>query len=91
MKGAEIIAQYLVKQKVPYVFGICGHGNVGMLDALYDVSDKVKLVSPFNARLKYNALAAFRILAAHQRRHLWQAERALESARWRAEPTPSPN
>jgi acetolactate synthase-1/2/3 large subunit len=46
MKGAEIIAAYLVKQKVPYVFGICGHGNVGMLDALYDVSDKVKLVSP---------------------------------------------
>jgi acetolactate synthase-1/2/3 large subunit len=30
MKGAEIIAEYLVKQKVPYVFGICGHGNVGM-------------------------------------------------------------
>jgi len=46
MKGSEIIAQYLVKQKVPYVFGICGHGNVGMLDALHDVSDTVKLVSP---------------------------------------------
>ena len=46
MKGGEIIAEYLVKQKVPYVFGICGHGNVGMLDALYDVSDKVTLVSP---------------------------------------------
>jgi acetolactate synthase-1/2/3 large subunit len=46
MKGSEVIAQYLVKQKVPYVFGICGHGNVGMLDALYDVKDKVTLVSP---------------------------------------------
>ncbi len=46
MKGSEIIAEYLVKQKVPYVFGICGHGNVGMLDALYDVKDKVTLVSP---------------------------------------------
>jgi acetolactate synthase-1/2/3 large subunit len=46
MKGSEVIAQYLVKQKVPYVFGICGHGNVGMLDALYDVRDKVSLVSP---------------------------------------------
>ena len=32
MKGGELIAEYLVKQKVPYVFGICGHGNVGMLD-----------------------------------------------------------
>ena len=46
MKGSEIIAEYLVKQNVPYVFGICGHGNVGMLDALYDVKDKVTLVSP---------------------------------------------
>jgi acetolactate synthase I/II/III large subunit len=46
MKGSEVISQYLVKQKVPYVFGICGHGNVGMLDALHDVRDKVQLVSP---------------------------------------------
>ncbi len=46
MKGSEIIAKYLVQQKVPYVFGICGHGNVGMLDALHDVRDKVQLVSP---------------------------------------------
>ena len=46
MKGAEVIAQYLVQQKVPFVFGICGHGNVGMLDALYDLKDKIQLVSP---------------------------------------------
>jgi acetolactate synthase-1/2/3 large subunit len=46
MKGAEVIAEYLVRQKVPYVFGICGHGNVGMLDALYDVQDKIQLISP---------------------------------------------
>ena len=45
-KGAELIAEFLVKEKIPYVFGICGHGNVGLLDALYDVADKVKLVSP---------------------------------------------
>jgi acetolactate synthase-1/2/3 large subunit len=46
MKGSELIAEYLVQQKVPYVFGICGHGNVGMLDALHAVRDTVKLVSP---------------------------------------------
>ncbi|NML44633.1 thiamine pyrophosphate-binding protein [Ramlibacter sp. G-1-2-2] len=46
MKGGELIAEYLVQQKVPYVFGICGHGNVGMLDALHQVRDQVKLVSP---------------------------------------------
>jgi acetolactate synthase-1/2/3 large subunit len=46
MKGGELIAQYLVQEKMPYIFGICGHGNVGILDALYDVKDKLKLVSP---------------------------------------------
>ncbi len=46
MKGGELIAQYLVQEKVPYIFGICGHGNVGILDALYDVKDKLQLVSP---------------------------------------------
>jgi acetolactate synthase-1/2/3 large subunit len=46
LKGSELIARYLMQQDVPFVFGICGHGNVGMLDALYDVRDKVTLVSP---------------------------------------------
>jgi hypothetical protein len=38
--------------------------------------DQLMLSSPFDKRLKYNVYAALRILAAHQRRHLWQAERA---------------
>jgi acetolactate synthase-1/2/3 large subunit len=46
MKGGDLIAQFLVQERVPYVFGICGHGNVGLLDSLYDVRDQVKLISP---------------------------------------------
>ena len=46
MKGGELIAEYLVQEKIPFVFGICGHGNVGILDELYKVKDKVKLISP---------------------------------------------
>lgn len=46
MKGGELIADYLVQEKVPYIFGICGHGNVGILDALYDRKDRIQLVSP---------------------------------------------
>jgi acetolactate synthase-1/2/3 large subunit len=46
IKGGELIAEYLVQQKVPFVFGICGHGNVGILDALYQVRDKIKMISP---------------------------------------------
>src|SRR5258708_18250732 len=46
MKGGELIAEFLIREGIPYIFGICGHGNVGILDALYDVRDKIKLVSP---------------------------------------------
>lgn len=46
MKGGQVIAETLVQEGVPYVFGICGHGNVGILDALYAVRDKLQLVSP---------------------------------------------
>jgi len=39
--------------------------------------DRVQIASPFNERLEYNVLAALRILAAHERRHLWAAERTV--------------
>jgi len=38
--------------------------------------NKLKLASPFNSRVRYNLFSCFAILAAHQRRHLWQAEQA---------------
>ena len=37
--------------------------------------DRQPVVSAFNVRLRYNLYAAFCVLTAHQRRHLWQAER----------------
>ena len=43
--GGEVIVEYLVREKVPYVFGLCGHGNVGLLDALYDRTDAIKTIS----------------------------------------------
>ena len=43
--GGEIIVEYLVREQVPYVFGLCGHGNVGLLDALYDRSDAIRTIS----------------------------------------------
>ncbi|MEQ8392655.1 MAG: thiamine pyrophosphate-binding protein [Thalassospira sp.] len=45
-KGGDIIAESLVKEGIDHVFGICGHGNIGLLDCLYDVRDEVRLVSP---------------------------------------------
>jgi len=38
--------------------------------------DVVKITSPFDARVRYNLFSAFHVLAAHQRRHLLQAQHA---------------
>lgn len=35
---------------------------------------RVRITSPFNARVRYNLYSAFALLARHQHRHLWQAE-----------------
>ncbi len=39
---------------------------------------QIRLTSPFDARLHYSFFSALHIIAAHQRRHLWQANRARE-------------
>jgi hypothetical protein len=38
--------------------------------------DRVKIVSPFGRRMKYNAYSALVIIARHEQRHIQQAERA---------------
>lgn len=45
-KGGDYIAEALVKEDVKYVFGVCGHGTVGLIDRLYEVRDKVQMISP---------------------------------------------
>src|SRR6266851_811006 len=62
MKGADLITEHLVRNKIPYVFGICGHGNVGMLDSLYQARDRIKLVSPRHEQVAaHMADAYFRV------------------------------
>ena len=46
MKGGEYIIDFLIREDVPYVFGVCGHGNVGILDAMYERQSEIKLISP---------------------------------------------
>jgi DinB superfamily len=41
--------------------------------------DQVIVESPVYARLNYNVYEALRMLAAHERRHLWQIERILKT------------
>lgn len=42
--GAELIVDYLALERVPYAFTVCGHGNIGLLDAFRD-GEGTKLVS----------------------------------------------
>ena len=52
--GAAVISEYLIAQKVPYVFGLCGHGNIGLLDALHARQDQIKTIS-----VRHESVAGF--------------------------------
>jgi len=60
--GAEIILEYLVRQKVPYLFGVCGHGVLGFLDAAYDRRDEIETVTTYDESVAgFMADAYFRV------------------------------
>src|SRR5215469_11942964 len=62
MKGAVLITEYLIANDIPYVFGICGHGNVGMLNPLYAARDRITLISPRHEQVAaHMADAYFRV------------------------------
>lgn len=61
-KGAAYIADFLVQQKVPYIFGVCGHGILGLLDGLFDRKDEIKTISVHHeSAAGYMAEAYYRI------------------------------
>ncbi len=46
IRGADIIAEYLVKEKVPVILGYAGHGAIGLLDGVHKVTDRIRHISP---------------------------------------------
>jgi acetolactate synthase I/II/III large subunit len=50
-RGADVIVDYLVQQRVPYLVGLCGHGILGLLDAAYDRQDEIKTISTHDERI----------------------------------------
>jgi acetolactate synthase I/II/III large subunit len=54
VNGAELIADFLVRARVPCVVGLCGHGDIGMLDALLDRRDEIPFIS-----VQHEAAAGF--------------------------------
>lgn len=49
-RGAQILAEYLRKETVEYAFGVCGHGIIGFLDALYDHRDVIHTITTHDER-----------------------------------------
>ena len=45
LNGAQVIVDYLIREKVPNVFGLCGHGNIQFIDALFERSADIKTIS----------------------------------------------
>jgi acetolactate synthase-1/2/3 large subunit len=61
-KGAEILVEYLAKERVPYAFGVCGHGILGFLDALYDRRDAIQTITTHDEQTAgFMADAFFRV------------------------------
>jgi acetolactate synthase-1/2/3 large subunit len=52
--GAEMIAEYLVRERVPYIVGLCGHGDLGLLDGLFDRQDEIATIS-----VQHESIAGF--------------------------------
>ncbi len=62
MRGADLIAEYLVREKVPYVFGLCGHGIIGLMDALAAREDRIKMIGVHHEQAAgYMADAYYRV------------------------------
>ena len=66
-----VLSEFLEQQRA--VEGVIGRAQGRDLSA--------RITSPFNSRVHYNVFAALRVITTHNRRHLWQAERALAAAR----------
>jgi acetolactate synthase-1/2/3 large subunit len=84
LNGAAYIADFLIQQKVPYIFGLCGHGNLGLLDGLYDRKDEITTIS-----VHHEAVAAFMAEACSRPGAMppWASRWRVRSARSSRRPT----
>ena len=45
LNGGQVIIDHLIQEKVPYMFGLCGHGNIGLIDAMHERADEILTIS----------------------------------------------
>ncbi|MCS7007348.1 MAG: thiamine pyrophosphate-binding protein, partial [Thermoleophilia bacterium] len=62
MRGADLVVEYLIRERVPYLFGYAGHGAVGLLDGVFDRQDEIRVIFPrIETGAGYMADAYFRV------------------------------
>ena len=52
LNGGQVIIDYLIQEKVPYMFGLCGHGNIGLIDAMHERADEISTISVHNKKFQ---------------------------------------
>src|SRR3972149_11626751 len=46
LTGSEIVVEMLIREGMPYVIGIPGHGTLGLVDALRRRQDHIQVIMP---------------------------------------------
>lgn len=46
LTGSEIVVEMLIREGMPYVIGIPGHGTLGLVDALRRCQDRIQVIMP---------------------------------------------
>jgi acetolactate synthase I/II/III large subunit len=59
LTGGEIVAEYLIKERVPYVVGIPGHGNLPLFDAFVDRKDRIQTFPVYHEQCAAHVADAF--------------------------------
>lgn len=59
MTAAQVIVEYLIHEKVPYVFGIFGHGNVQLGEALKEREDEITFIPVKNEQNAVHMATAY--------------------------------
>ncbi|HEY2192457.1 MAG TPA: thiamine pyrophosphate-binding protein [Actinomycetospora sp.] len=64
LTGAQVITEHLAREGVPYAVGLCGHGDLGLLDALVDRQAEISTIS-----VHHESIAGFVADAYHRVAH----------------------
>ena len=65
LTGAEIVVEYLIREGVPYLVGIPGHGNVPLFDALVERQGKIEAFPVMHEQCAVHLADAYHRVSGH--------------------------